>query len=246
MVLYHHRERKALNDKEVDPMKLSEYLAQNLPDSSLNHIYALRERLYGLNLIRSIEQEAMYSEQAKLEALAWYTEQMEAEAQKGSTGAYGKLFEVRSRIMWSVYHKTPFLLNDVKARPCGLADMTITLDGKRYSIEVKTGAGGLAYGSTPAEALAEFGKLTRSAKIVVWDYRKDGTPLAMKACDFFQMLEDYNGNIETWFAMSENVNGQWSVKLQPVHTSKKKLNYLDEMSGSGYDWETVLMTGTLE
>lgn len=227
-------------------MKLAQYLAQTLPNSTLANLLTLRERLFDMGLIRSVEQEAMYTESAKREALAWYAEQMEAETAKGSTGAYGKLFEVHSRIMWSIYHKTPFLLNDVKARPCGLNDMCVVLDGKRYNIELKTGHGSLAYGASPAEALAEFAKLTRSAKIIVWDYRKDGTPLAMKACDFFQMLEDYNGNIETWFAIAESTSGQWAVKLQPVHTSKKKLAYLDEMSGSGYDWETVLMTGTLE
>lgn len=227
-------------------MKLAQYLAQTLPNSTLDHLHALRVRLFENGLIRSIEQEAMYTNEAKLDALAWYAEQMEAETAKGSTGAYGKLFEVHSRIMWAVYHNKPFAINDVKARPCGLCDMCMVLDGKRYNVEVKTGHGSLAYGASPAEALAEFGKLTRSAKIIVWDYRKDGTPLAMKACDFFQMLEDYNGNIETWFAIAESTTGQWSVKLQPVHTSKKKLAYLDEMSGSGYDWETILQTGTLE
>lgn len=227
-------------------MKLAEYLAQTLPNTTLDHLRNLRERLFEKGLIRSIEQEAMYTNEAKLEALEWYAEQMEAEAQKGSTGAYGKLFEVRSRIMWAVYHNKPFIINDVKARPCGLNDMTITLDGKRYNVEVKTGHGSLAYGASPAEALEEFARLTRSAKIVVWDYHKDGVPLAMCAVEFFQMLEDYNGNIETWFSISESTTGQWAVKLQPVHTSKKKMRYLDEMSGNGYDWETILQTGTLE
>ena len=66
----------------------------------------------------------------------------------------------------------------------------------------------------------------------------------MEARRFFQMLEDYNGNVETWFALNRDTNGTWGVKLQPV--SKKKGMYLDEVAGDGYDWETVLMTGTLE
>jgi hypothetical protein len=58
------------------------------------------------------------------------------------------------------------------------------------------------------------------------------------------MLEDYNGNVETWFTLNRDTNGSWGVKLQPV--SKKKAEYLDGVAGDGYDWETVLMTGTLE
>ena len=58
------------------------------------------------------------------------------------------------------------------------------------------------------------------------------------------MLVEYIVKFETLFTLNRDTNGCWGVKLQPV--SKKKAAYLDDMSGNGFDWETVLQTGTLE
>lgn len=221
-------------------MKFAEYLAQTLPETTLDHLTALREELFAAGLIKSVEQKTITTEAAKLFALAWYKRNLK----ETDKGYYGKVFEVTARVMWSIYHNTAMALLDFKARPAGVADMRITLNGRRYEIELKTGTGNLAQGASPAEALEKLGKLANSNKLIVWDFNKDGCPIAFPACDFFQMLEDYNGNVETWFTLNRDINGVWGVKLQPV--SKKKAAYLDEMSGNGYDWETALMTGELE
>ena len=231
---------KPHNERKVDTMKFAEYLAQTLPESTLDHLSDLREKLFLAGLIKSMEQKTLSTEAAKLFALQWYKESLK----ETDKGYYGKVFEVTARVMWSIYHDTAMALLDFKARPANIADMRITLDGKRYEIELKTGTGNLAQGASPAEALQRLGKLANSNKLIVWDYRKDGCPLAMEARRFFQMLEDYNGNVETWFTLNRDTNGTWGVKLQPV--SKRKGAYLDEVAGDGYDWETVLMTGTLE
>jgi hypothetical protein len=221
-------------------MKFAEYLAQILPETTIDHLATLRQELYAAGLIKKPEQEALYTEAAKMYALDWYKKSLK----ETDKGYYGKLFEVTARIMWSIYHNRPMDILDIKARPAGVADMRIMLGGKRYEIELKTATGNLAQGATPAEALQKLAKLASGNKLIVWDYRKDGCPIAMPARDFFQMLEDYNGNVETWFTLNRDTNGSWGVKLQPI--SKKKAQYLDDMSGNGYDWETTLQTGELE
>ena len=221
-------------------MKFAEYLAQTLPDTSLDHLNDLREKLYAAGLIKSLEQVTIGTEAAKRFALQWYKDSLK----ETDKGYYGKVFEVTARVEWSIYHNRPMAILDFKARAANLNDMCIVLGGKRYNIELKTGTGNLAQGASPAEALQKLGKLANSNKLIVWDYHKDGCPIAMAAKDFFQMLEDYNGNVETWFTLNRDTNGSWGVKLQPV--SKKKAEYLDTISGNGYDWETALMTGELE
>lgn len=221
-------------------MKFAEYLVQTLPETTLDHLSALRDELFAAGLIKTTEQKTITTEAAKLFALEWYKRNLK-EADKGY---YGKVFEVNARVMWSIYHNTAMSLLDFKARPAGVADMRITLNGKRYEIELKTGTGNLAQGASPAEALEKLGKLANSNKLIVWDFNKDGCPIAFPARDFFQMLENYNGNVETWFTLNRDTCGTWGVKLQPV--SKKKAAYLEDMSGNGYDWETALMTGELE
>lgn len=221
-------------------MKFAEYLAQTLPETTIDHLNDLREKLYVAGLIKKLEQATLTTEAAKRFALEWYR----ASLKETDKGYYGKVFEVTARVMWSIYHNTAMAVLDFKARPAGVADMRIVLNGKRYEIELKTGAGNLAQGASPREALQKLGKLANGNKLIVWDYRKDGCPIAMEACRFFQMLEDYNGNVETWFTLNRDTNGSWGVKLQPV--SKRKAEYLDRVAGGGYDWETVLMTGMLE
>lgn len=221
-------------------MTFAEYLAQTLPETTLDHLAVLRQELYAAGLIKKPEQETLYTEAAKRYALEWYRDSLK----ETDKGRYGKIFEVSSRVMWSIYHNRPISLLDIKARPAGVADMRIVLSGKRYEIELKTATGNLAQGATPAEALEKLGKLASGNKLIVWDYRKDGCPIAMPARDFFQMLEGYNGNVETWFTLNRDTSGSWGVKLQPI--SGKKERYLDEQGGNGYDWETALQTGELE
>ena len=220
-------------------MKFAEYLAQTLPESTLDHLSDLREKLFLAGLIKSLEQKTLSTEASKLFALQWYKECLK----ETDKGYYGKVFEVTARVMWSIYHDTAMALLDFKARPANIADMRITLDGKRYEIELKTGTGNLAQGASPAEALQKLGKLANSNKLIVWDYHKDGCPIAMAAKDFFQMLEDYNGNVETWFTLNRDTNGSWGVKLQPVSKKKSRISGYHQRQrlrlGNGFDdWGT--------
>ena len=108
-------------------MKFAEYLAQTLPETTIDHLNDLREKLFVAGLIKSVEQKTITTEAAKRFALEWYR----ASLKETDKGYYGKVFEVTARVMWSIYHNTAMTLLDFKARPAGVADMRIVLDGKR-------------------------------------------------------------------------------------------------------------------
>ena len=133
-------------------MKFAEYLAQTLPETTIDHLNDLREQLYGAGLVKKMEQATLTTEAAKRFALEWYR----ASLKETDKGYYGKVFEVTARVMWSIYHNTAMAVLDFKARPAGVADMRIVLNGKRYEIELKTGTGNLAQGASPQEALLKL------------------------------------------------------------------------------------------
>ena len=60
-----------------------------------------------------------------------------------------------------------------------------------------------------------------------------------------EQMEDFEGPLDVIFLLlSKN-----KIEIQDVSITailEQYLAYLDEMSGSGYDWETILQTGTLE
>ena len=53
-------------------MKFAEYLAQTLPETTLDHMTALREELFAAGLVKKLEQATLTTEAAKLFALNWY------------------------------------------------------------------------------------------------------------------------------------------------------------------------------
>ena len=75
----------------TNKMTLNDLLTMTFTEATTDHMYELRERLYNKGMISSIDQTYLYTAEAKQEALDWYEEQMAKEAEKGSTGAWGKL-----------------------------------------------------------------------------------------------------------------------------------------------------------
>lgn len=229
-------------------MTLNELLTMTFTEETNDHMRDLRERLYNKGLIATIEQAYLYSTEAKLEALAWYAEQMKTEAEKGSTGWRGKLFEVKTRIQWSIARNTRYLINDVKCRPSGLADMRVKVDGANLEVEVKTGTGALAYGADFTECVANLKALVKRNPLMVWVWDDEESPMVYRVADLLKGLESYKGDIETWLVFDNGAkrkDGQHSIRFQN-YQSRKKLNHLATMAFDSYDWQTILETASFE
>lgn len=235
--------------KKTNKMTLNDLLTMTFTEETYDHMRDLRERLYNKGLIKTPEQTYLYTEEAKKEALAWYAEQMAKEAEKGSTGWRGKLFEVKTRIDWSIIHGTRYLVNDVKCRPSGLNDMTVKIDGANVAIELKTGGGNLVTGSDFAECIRKLNEKVKQNPLFVWLWdSEDDTPMAMPFRDWLKALESYNGGIDTWIVFDDGANrkdGQHAIKIQN-YGSKKKMEHLGKMAFDSYDWQTIMETASFE
>lgn len=229
-------------------MTLNELLTMTFTETTNDHMMELRERLLAKGLIAAIDQTYLYTTEAKREALAWYREQMEAEAAKGSTGWRGKWFEVKTRIDWSIARNTRYCINDVKCRPSGLADMRVKIDGANIAVEVKTGTGALVYGADFTECIANLNKLIKQNPLMVWVWEDEETPMVMRVRDLLEGLEGYNGKVDTWLVFDNGAkrkDGQHSIRFQN-YQSRKKLNHLATMAFNSYDWQTILETASFE
>lgn len=229
-------------------MKLNELLTMTFTATTADHMMDLRTRLLNKGLIAAINQTCIYTPEAKREALAWYREQMEAEAAKGSTGWRGKWFEVKTRIDWSIARNTRYCINDVKCRPSGLADMRVKIDGANVAVEVKTGTGALVYGADEAECVANLRKLWEQNPLMVWVWDDEDAPMVMRVRDLLEGLEAYKGDIMTWLVFDNGAkrkDGQHSIRFQN-YQSRKKLNHLAAMAFNSYDWQTILETASFE
>ncbi|MBR5607623.1 MAG: hypothetical protein IKW44_04465 [Bacteroidaceae bacterium] len=234
--------------KKTNKMTLADLLAMTFTEATNDHMHDLRERLHALGLISTIEQKYLYTEEAKREALKWYTEQMAKEAEKGSTGWRGKLFEVKTRIEWSIIHGTPYAVNDVKCRPNGLADMRVKIDGANVEIELKTGTGALVNGPDFATCIADLNAMVKRNPLVVWLWDDEGEPMALRFNDLMKGLEEYNGGIDTWLLFDDGAkrkDGQHAIRFQNYH-SKKKMEHLEKVAFDGYDWQTIMETASFE
>lgn len=233
--------------KKSNKMSLNDLLTMTFTEATHDHMHELRERLFNKGLISTLEQCYMYTEEAKREALEWYAEQMEKEAEKGSTGSNGKLFEVTTRIEWSIMHGTRYAINDVKCRPCGLADMRVKIDGANVEVECKTGTGSLVYGTDFSECIANLNALVKRNPLMVWKW-DNGDPIVMRVRDLLEALENYNGGIDTWLVFDDGAkrkDGQHAIRLQN-YSSKKKMQYLEKVAFDSYDWMTLMQTASFE
>ena len=232
----------------TNKMTLNDLLTMSFTEATHDHMRTLRERLYNKGLISTPEQTYLYTAEAKKEALAWYLESLQAEAEKGSTGWRGKYFEVRTRIAWSIANDTRYAINDVKCRPSGLADMRVKIDGTNVAIELKTGTGCLAYGADFNECITNLNKLVKQNPLMVWLWDEEEEPLTMRVADLLKALETYNGGIDTWLLFDDGAkrkDGQHSIRFQN-YQSKKKMEHLAKIAFDSYDWQTIMETASFE
>ena len=75
-------------------MKIADFIAQTFTEETTNHMATLRNELLNAGLIKTFEQKYLYSEESKRHALDWYARELVRQDGEGSTGSYGKLFEV--------------------------------------------------------------------------------------------------------------------------------------------------------
>lgn len=231
-------------------MTLNELLTMTFTTETADHMHELRERLHRKGLIATVEQAYIYTTEAKREALAWYAESLQQEAEKGSTGWRGKLFEVKTRIEWSIARNRPFLINDVKCRPSGLADMRVKIDGANVAVEIKTGTGALAYGADFTECRDNLARLVKRNPLMVWLWDENETPIVMRVKTLLEALEGYKDkqDITTWLAFDNGAkrkDGQHSIRFQN-YSSKKKLDFLASVAFESEDWETIMQTASFE
>lgn len=233
--------------KTTNKMTLNDLLTMTFTEATHDHMRDLRERLFYKGLISSIEQTYMYTEEAKREALNWYAEQMAKEAEKGSTGSAGKLFEVTTRLEWSIMHGTRYAINDVKCRPCGLADMRVKIDGANVEVECKTGTGSLVYGADFAECVANLNALIKRNPLMVWKW-DEGDPIVMRVKELLEALQEYNGGIDTWLVFDDGAkrkDGQHAIRLQN-YSSKKKMAHLERIAFECPNWQDIMASASFE
>lgn len=234
--------------KKTNKMTFAELLEMSFTEETHDHMRELRERLYNKGLISTPEQAYLYTEEAKREALAWYAEQMAVEAEKGSTGWRGKLFEVKTRIEWSIIHGTRYAISDVKCRHSGLTDMRVKIDGANVAIELKTGTGAITNGADFAECILNLKQMKKQNPLFVWLWDEEDEPLVMRFNDLMKALESYNGGIDTWLLFDDGAkrkDGQHAIRFQN-YTSKKKMEHLGQIAFESYDWQTIMETASFE
>ena len=73
-----------------------------------DHLYGLRVRLLEAGHIQTLMQKYVYTDEAKEACLEWYLEDLARQDELGSTGSWGKQFEVESRISYAIRRGVPF------------------------------------------------------------------------------------------------------------------------------------------
>lgn len=225
-------------------MNISEYFNRDTLDCH-DKLYALRKRLLEKSYIKELKQKYAYSVEAKRFILEWYLDELSRQDELGSTGSWGKQFEVESRIAYSIARGTPFCINDAKCRPAGLRDMTIRLNGANYAVEIKTGGGAVGYGPDKASAHDSMVRFFRGNPIIVWDYNANGEPLVMKAKDLLEALYAYKQDIAGWFVDNPNYDKlgnarNRSYQIQFSLTARRR-EYLDELKAkSSITWAELI------
>lgn len=219
-----------------------------------DHLYGLRVRLLEAGHIQTLMQKYVYTDEAKEMCLEWYLEDLARQDELGSTGSWGKQFEVESRISYAIRRGVPFLINDTKCRSCGLRDMTIRVDGGNYAVELKVGGGAVAYGCDKVAAEEAKREFFRRNPIIVWDYRCNGQPLCMKAYDLLKELASYKKGLGMWFVDTPNYDKNlqarkgrsYQIQFALRSEDEKKLEFLDTVKAKGFKWESLITWAEFE
>lgn len=228
-------------------ISLHDFLERNFCDSTSDHLFTLRERLFEAGLIQTIEQKYVYSDEAMEMCLDWFLDDLARQEEAGSTGSWGKQFEVESRISYAMRRGVPFRISDTKCRPAGVRDMTIRVDGGNYAVELKTGNGAVGYGPDRASANESMQAFFKRNPIICWDFECNGNPLCMKAHDLLEELDKYKAGVATWFVDCPNVN-KFGEKLNRSYqinfsvTAGPKMEYLKALrdSDKSFNWHKLI------
>lgn len=229
-------------------ISIHEFMEQSFCDATSDHLYTLREKLFEAGHISSIEQKYVYSDEAKDMCLEWFLDDLARQDELGSTGSWGKQFEVEARIEYSKARNTPFRISDTKCRPAGVRDMTIRVEGGNYSVELKTGAGAVSYGTDKADAHEQKKAFFRKNPIICWDFECTGKPLCMKAHDLLEVLNGYKNGVSMWFVDMPNVdktgkklNRSYQVNFSVQEGPKMEyLRMVRDTMNVGYDWHRLV------
>lgn len=217
-----------------------------MPDEKTDKLYRLRVRLLEAGHIGSLMQKYVYTEEGKRMCLDFYLDELAAQDEKGSTGSWGKQFEVETRIEYAIVRNRPYCISDTKCRTAGLRDMTIRIEGGNYAVELKTGNGAVGYGADKMDALEDMQRFFKGNPIIVWDYTSTGKPLVMRAYDLLEELAQYKRGLQMWFSYNDNVSstGKIANRAYQIQFSAQpgpKMDYLDELrEKKGYNWKALL------
>ena len=229
-------------------MSLKDYFNQNTCNPQDDHLYSLRVRLLEEGHIQSLSQKCVYTDEGKQVCLDWYLDELDRQTDLGSTGSWGKQFEVESRIRYAIRRGVPYRISDTKCRTAGLRDMTIRVDGGNYAVELKTGRGAVGYGTDKADALEDAERFFSGNPIICWDFEANGRdPLCMKATDLLEALDSYKRGISTWLSDCPNVDKQGrklnrSYQINLDVTEGPKMEYLRSLRNSdkALNWQKMM------
>lgn len=236
--------------------KAQQWIIDKMRESEKRDIIA--EKAFKMGIIDSMGQKAITVDHKKLAMLDFYVTELQRQDSLASTGSIGKYVEVANRVKYSISRKTSIALHDFSCRNCQKDDIIITDEnGKRHRVEIKTGSGVLAVGTQLIEAYRTLESWLENDDLIVWYYAAhefdytapdaldelDYQPyICMTLRDLLEGLGQYKGlGIESWIREVGT-----SVQFQAVKTSPKKMAWLDEMSGQGYDWISLRDNGVLE
>lgn len=217
-------------------------------------VEGITEKLVAAGIIQQGQKEIA---PAKIRAAfkAAYMPELLQQETKGSTGGAGKFADVATRCLMREARGLSMPIYDLRCRPASIADLfvyTDRMDAKTASLfpsmrvmeEIKTGAGCLAQAGEIAESWGALISAIEGNKTIVWypfsilgwqngDIEAvDNAPYFFGTYgQLFDLLESYNGSIETWLKVCGT-----AVNFQNVTSSGKKMAFLEELCQSGWDW----------
>lgn len=207
-------------------------------------------KLTDAGILENPAQRSITSEAKIRQIMRQYQKELEAEMLKKSTGYKGKFADVANRVLMAMNNGRAVPLHWFACRTAGKVDIYVTgADGKRYAVEIKTGAGELARADTLEEAYAGLADACDAEKLIVWyPFIDEFNALAEDALDEFDsmfhiflpvgelmdLLKEYNGNIDTWLR-EPNEN---TVNFQNLKSERKRKFLRKLASQHSYDWPT--------
>lgn len=242
MSMFHKEENTKNESANAFRMKAAEHEAKKAEK--------IARKLVNEGILESPAQRSITSEAKIRRIVRQYQKELEAEKLKKSTGYKGKFADVANRVLMAMNNGRAVPLHWFACRTAGKVDIYVTgEDGKRYAVEVKTGAGELARAETLEQAYEGLADACDAEKLIVWyPFIDEFDALAEDALDEFdsmfhiflpigelmERLKEYNGDIDTWLR-EPNKN---TVNFQNLRSETKR-KFLRKLAFQhSYDWPT--------